>query len=193
MIRRMLLVLPVVAGVLLVGTLAGAQEYSADMVSREGNKVTNMKIYIAQDKFRMEMTGSIMIMRKDLNLTWMVMPSDEMYMENPINLALIQKMSRDFSDEIERVPMGIEVIDGQNAEKFKVSYMDNGNVKTVYQWLRDQVPVKVEAEDQSWSTEYHNIEIGPQPADLFEPPADYEKFSIPSMGDIMKNIGNMVP
>ena len=58
-----------------------------------------------------------------------------------------------------------------------------------YQWIKDgQIPVKVEAVDGSYSMEYKNISTGAQPAELFEVPADYEKMSMPSLGDMMPAI-----
>jgi hypothetical protein len=189
----MLSVLPVVACVLMMSGPARAQEFSADMVSREGNIVTNAKIFAAQDKFRMEMPDSVIIMRIDKGLTWMVMPAEKMYMENPIDQGLVPHVSETFSGETERVAMGTEAIDGENAEKFQVTFVENGKTETVYQWLRGPIVVKIEAIDQSWSTEYKNIVTGPQAADLFEPPADYEKMVMPSMGEMLKGLGNMMP
>jgi hypothetical protein len=92
-----------------------------------------------------------------------------------------------FDDEIERVAMGTEDVDGQPAEKFKVTYLEKGKNVSVYQWLRGgQIPVKVEAVDGSWGVEYKNLQAGPQSAELFEVPADYQKFSMPSLGDMMR-------
>ena len=193
MIKKLLSVIPAVAFVLSVSAFAGAQEFSADMVSREGNEVTNAKIYVGHERVRMEMSDSIMIMLLDKKITWIIMPSDEMYMEQSFDPSLMPKVSTEFDGETGRVPMGTEVVDGQTADKFKITYVDNGKTVSAYQWLRGQIPVKTEAEDQSWSTEYKNIEIATQPADLFEPPADYKKFDMPSMGDMFKDMGNMIP
>ena len=171
---------------------AGAQEFSADMVSRTGKETTNAKIYVAKDKVRMEMPESVMIIRRDKNVTWMLMPTDKMYMENPVDMSSAPKVARDFEGETERVAMGTDTVDGAPAEKFKVTYIEKGKSVSVYQWLRGQFPVKVEALDGTWGTEYKNLETGPQPADLFEPPADYEKFSMPGLGDMMKGFSGMM-
>lgn len=174
---------------------AGAQEFSADMVSRTGKETMTARISVAQDKIRMEMPESIMIVRRDKNVSWVVMPAEKMYMEQPINMSSAPKVAKNFDGEIERVVMWPEAVDGQPAEKFKVTYVENGKNVSVYQWLRPaaaglrdgQIPVKIEAVDGTWSMEYKNLQTGPQPADLFEPPAGYEKFDMPGM-DAMMNL-----
>ncbi|OGX37228.1 MAG: hypothetical protein A3D87_09435, partial [Omnitrophica WOR_2 bacterium RIFCSPHIGHO2_02_FULL_50_17] len=171
---------------------AGAQEFSADMVSRTGKEIVNAKIYAAKDKVRMEMPESVMIIRRDKNLTWMLMPVDKMYMEQLVNMSSAPKVAKEFEGETERVAMGAEPVDGASADKFKVTYTEKGKSVSVYQWLRaGQIPVKVEAVDGSWGMEYKNLKTGPQPANLFEPPADYEKFAMPGLGDMMKDFGGL--
>lgn len=192
--KKMLKVLSVgFVFMLLLVVRAGAQEFSAEMISRTGKETVNAKIFVAQDKVRMEMPESVMIVRRDKNLSWMLMPADKMYMEHPVDMSSSPKVAKNFDGEIERVAMGTEAVDGQPAEKFKVTYPEKGKNVSVYQWLRGgQIPVKVEAVDGSWSMEYKNLETGPQPADLFEPPADYEKFAMPGLGEMMKGLGGMI-
>ena len=178
---------------LFVSVRAGAQEFSADMVSSDGKQTVNARIYVAPQKVRMEMPENTMIIRRDKGLSWILMPSDKMYMEQPINMSSAPKVSKDFDGEIERVAMGTETVDGAPAEKFKVTYTEKGKNVSVYQWLRDGViPVKIEAVDGTWSMEYKNLKTGPQPGELFEPPAGYEKFGMPDMGDMMKGLGDMM-
>jgi len=189
--RKMLVVGAMVGfGALLAAGGAEAQEFSAEMVSREGKEIVNAKIYVAKDKVRMEMPESVMIIRRDKDLSWMLMPADKMYMEQPVNMSSAPKVVKEFDGEIERVAMGTVAVDGAPAEKFQVTYMEKKKKVSVYQWLRaGQFPVKVEAVDGSWGFEYKNLETGPQPADLFEPPADYQKFAMPGLGDMMKGLG----
>ena len=166
-------------------SLAAAQEFSADMVNRIGNQTTQAKIYAAQDKIRMDMKEGAMIIRMDKGVSWMLMPSEKMYMENPIDMSRVPKASKGFKDEIERTSLGVETIDGKQAEKFKVTYTENGKPMSVYQWIVNQeIPVKVEAVDGSFSMEYKNVSLGAQPDDLFEVPSGYTKMSMPSLGDM---------
>lgn len=191
MVRKMLSV-GVGLGIfmLLAAGWARAQEFSADMTSYSKKETTNAKIYVARGKMRMEMAESVMIIRPDKNLSWMLMPADKMYMERPVDMSASSNASKNFDNEIERVAMGTEDVDGQPAQKFKVTYVEKGKNVSVYQWLRGgQIPVKVEAVDGSWSTEFKNLTTGSQPGDLFEPPADYQKFAMPGLGDMMKGLG----
>ena len=177
----------VFVSMLLLTARAEAQEFSADMISREGKEIVNARIYAAKDKVRMEMPESVMIVRRDKNLSWMVMPADKMYMEHPVDMSSSPKVAANFDNETERVAMGAEDVDGQPAEKFKVTYLEKGKNVSVYQWLRGgQIPVKVEAVDGSWGVEYKNLQTGPQSAEFFEVPADYQKFSMPGLGDMMR-------
>ncbi len=164
-------------------SLAYAQEYAADMVSTIDNKTTQSKIYVSSDKIRMDMPEGAMIIRIDKGVSWMLMPSEKMYMENRIDMSRVPKTSKDLGAEIERTSLGMETVNGQPAEKFKVTYRDNGKTESAYQWLvNSTIHVKIEAVDGSWSMEYRNLSLGAQPADLFEIPAGYEKMTIPSFG-----------
>ncbi len=166
--------------------IASAQEFSADMESRLGNETTKAKIYVAQEKVRMEMAESVMIIRNDQKVMFMVMPPEKMYMENLIDIARAPKVQKSFDNELERVSLGKETVNDQETEKFKVAYTENGKKVEVYQWLKDGViPVKVEALDGSFSTDYKNLQVGVQPASLFEPPEDYTKMEMPNLNNLL--------
>lgn len=160
---------------------AKAQEFSADMVSRTGKETFSAKIYVSGQKSRTETPENIIITRMDKNISYMVMPTEKMYMEHPIDVRMAPKASKEFAGETERQSLGKETVNGQSAEKFKVTYTENGKQESLYQWITDaQIPIKTEAVDGSWSMEYQNLKVAAQPADLFEPPADYQKMSMPS-------------
>jgi len=159
-------------------------DFSADIISSSPQGTVNMKMYSTAGKSRMEMPGNIMIIRQDLHVMWMVMPAQNMYMEQPIDPAMLAKTSRVMPGEIERAPMGNELIDGKTTQKFKITYETAGRRETLYQWIgANEMPVRVQAVDGSWTVDYKNISTGHQPDSLFEPPAGYQKMAIPSMGD----------
>ena len=162
-------------------------EFSADMLMRSEGHEMQSKTFISGDKIRSESMGQITIIRKDLNVMWMVMPQQNMYMENQIDLNTLARTSSMVSGEIERLPLGQETIDGQAADKFKVTYNAGQGPTTMLQWVGERhVPVKMQAEDGSWSVDYKNIQFGPQPASLFEIPEGYQKMQMPNMADLMK-------
>lgn len=171
-------------------THATAHEFSTDVIHKIGKEIFNAKIYVSDKKIRTEMNGSIIITRMDKNVTYVFLPEQKMYSEHPTDLKTVPKIPEKFDREIERQFLGKEMIDGKSVKKFKVTYEEtyiHGPEKeSVYQWLIDsKIPIKIEAVDGSWGMEYKNLKIGKQPADLFEPPAGYEKMSMPSMGDMM--------
>ena len=171
---------------LLGGSQASAQEFSADMVNRVGKQTMTGKIYVSHDKVRMDMAESIMIIRSDKKITYMVMPSQKMYMEHPIDLSKAPKVAKALVGEIERVSLGKENVNGYDTEKFKVTYKENKKEISVYQWIKDgQFPIKVEAVDGSFSTEYKNLKVGSPSADLFEPPSGYTKMEMPNVKSLM--------
>jgi hypothetical protein len=56
----------------------------------------------------------------------------------------------------------------------------------------------MEAVDGSWSVEYKNVSLGPQPDSLFEVPEGFQKATMPSFGsgsgmpsldDVMSQVG----
>jgi len=156
------------------------QEFSADMVSRSGRQIVQAKFYVSGDKMRTEMPGNVVIMRLDKNLTWIIMLQQRMYMEQALKPKDLPKTSKELGGEIERVSLGMDTVGGKPAEKFKVVYVENSARLVVYQWIRDsKFPVKIEAENGSWSVEYKNLFVGPQPAALFELPPGLQKLSMP--------------
>lgn len=162
--------------------------FSADMVMTSGGQTMQSKVYVSEGKMRMEMGPNIVISRPDKNVSWMLMPEQQTYMENPIDRRVRAQTSREVQGEIERVKEGTEEITGKTAEKFKVTYVDNGKQTSIYQYIAAdlEIPLKIKAVDGSWSMEYQNISMEEQPASLFEVPAGYQKFAMPDMADVMR-------
>ena len=177
-----------ILAIFLVGGLAPSvwaesmPSFSADMVSQGGGQSIRGKIYITQNKMRMEMAQATMIMRHDRHVSWTLMPNQRMYMEQPMDPTMVAQFGAMSPGETERVSLGTETVGGQPAEKFRVTYTVGGMTQTAFQWMgRQGIPLKVAATDGAWSVEYRNVRVGPQPDSLFEIPPGYQKFSVPSM------------
>lgn len=161
-------------------------EFSADMVSVANGQQFEAKLYVGKDKVRVEMPENIIITRMDRRVSYMIMPSQGMYMENPIDQSKLMKTSKEVEGELERVPLGNELVNGQMAQKFKVTYRDGEGQSTMYQWIGDSdIPVKMQALDGSWSMEYKNIKKGAPNDSLFEVPSGLKKFEMPNMANMM--------
>ena len=165
---------------------AGPREYSADMAMRSAEGTMNGKIYVSGQLMRYEMGPAITITRLDRQVSYVLMPEQKMYMQQPMDPSAGARAGVEPEGDVTREPLGPETFDGQSVEKVKVTSSDANGTTTVYQWLDgDSFPVKVEAEDGSWSVEYRNKQVGSQPADLFEVPSDYQAFAMPDLGQIM--------
>jgi hypothetical protein len=166
------------------------ENYSADMVMTGEGRATQAKVFISDKKTRMEMMGNTIITRMDLGVSWVIMASENMYMEQPIDPKMALQTGGDASSEVERISLGADFVNKQPAEKFKVTYSSSRGNEAVYQWMAggSMIPVKIASIDGSWTVEYRNINTAPQPASLFEVPAGYQKFSMPNMGQMMQTM-----
>jgi hypothetical protein len=173
-------------------TVALAEDFSADIINTTKGKIFKGKIFISKDKTRMETPESITITRMDKKLVWILMPKDKKYMEQPFDPGKAVGTQEKVSGEIERKLIGKEMIDGKMTNKYQIVYNQNGRKETLFQWFAPglQMPIKIVANDNSWTMEYKNIKKAKQPDSLFEVPAGYQKFSYqkPSMKDIFKGL-----
>ena len=171
-----------------------ALELSADMVSKAGKgKESSSKVYMKENKFRMEMKGanSYSIVRPDKNVMWMVTPGQKMYMEMKVDPKQNPKVEEKVKGEISRKLVGSETIDGHPTKKYEVTYKETNKEQKVYQWFATDIKfgIKTAAIDGSWSTEYRNIKMSNQPDSLFEVPAGYQKMNMPNV----PGMGGMMP
>ena len=167
----------------LVSLNAFAMEFSADVVNKARGMVKSSKIYIKNNKFRMEdkESGMINIVRQDLNKSWMIMPGQKTYMEVKIDPSVLPREK--MKGELDRKLVGQETIDGHPCKKYAISYSEGKSILKSYQWIATDInfPIKAAALDGSWSMEYKNIRIGPQADNQFELPAGYQKMTMPDM------------
>ncbi len=173
-----------------------AADFSADVITSAPGGSVAAKIYVSGDKSRMEAAGVITISRMDKKVVWMLMPSQNMYMEQPINLHAAASVQEKVEGEIERKAEGAETVNGVKTTKYRITAEMQGRRESIYQWVDESIkfPIKTAAVDGSWSTEFKNISQAQQPAQLFEIPAGYIKMPVamPDMSALMNkaNEGN---
>lgn len=177
--------------VLSIAGVAQALDFSADMVSTARGQRMSGKIFVADDKIRMDMAGNVTITRMDKQVVWILMPQQLLYMEQAFDPEMVAGATEKMPGEIERSALGPGTVDGRAATKYRITYASREGRATVIQWVdkASSIPVKTEAEDGSWAMEYRNLKTGPQDAPLFEIPAGYTKFTVPNMADIMRAAG----
>jgi len=163
-----------------------AKQYSADMVitSSAGQAITS-KIYTDSGKIRTEMSTSgmqvVSIIRPDQQKMYSVMVAQKMVMEMPYDPEKMKKqMAAASGPEGKFELVGPDPVDGVACTKYKVT---TGDGKVMFYWIdtAQKAPVKMAAEDGSFSMLWKNYKAGPQDAALFEPPADYQKMTMPSI------------
>ena len=167
------------------------KQYSADEVltPKQGAPLT-MKEYTDNGKVRTEMSMHgmqvIAIIRPDQLKSYSIIPAQKIVMVNPydpakVNIASHPTPGVDAKFEV----VGTDVVDGVACTKYKVtSTKDN---KVFFWWINaaTNVPVKMMAEDGSFSLVWTNYKAGPQDPSLFEPPADYQVMTPPSASGMM--------
>ena len=191
MIRKIFQILIILwAGFAASAIAAEQREFSADVVTQAGGQTVSGRMYISKDKMRYEMPQAVTITRLDRQVSYVLMPAEKMVMEHPLDRLAAAKTGIKSESEIERVLMGKEILDGRSTDKFRVTYKDPRGSTTVFQWLdANGIPAKVEAPDGSWSVEYKNVNAGSQPDSLFEVPAGYQTFTMPSMSAAHQGMG----
>ena len=149
----------------------------------------NGKVFSAKDKERAEMTmagmQSVMILRRDKQVGWMLMPAQKMYMT--MDFAKAQQQSGAApNDQVEITEVGTETIEGFSATKYKMLMKDGSGGGFI--WVTDQgIPVKMDVlsksggEKSRMTITLKNLKVGAQDAQAFELPGGYT--AMPSMGN----------
>jgi hypothetical protein len=165
-------------------------EYSADRVMETSAGTFNGKVYATKDKERSETSmgsmQSVMILRRDRQLGWMLMPSHKMYQTMDFAKAQAQSGAAP-DDQVEITEVGSESIEGFQAKKFKMLMKDG--TAGGFIWITEHgIPVKMDmlsksgGEKSRMTVTLKNLKVGPQDAQLFELPSGYT--AMPSMGSL---------
>lgn len=188
-----------VTGLFLVGSAAANQgpkvEYSADSYMETSDGITQGTVYVAHGKERREYVQdgekTVMILRHDKKVIWMLQPEDKTYME--------QKMPKggrkdDLSAyKIEQTVVGPETINGVSTTKSKIIMIGpKGDKLGGFYWKsKEGIVVKTDAiavdkkSKERIKSELTNLKVGKQNPSLFEIPAGYEKMDMGSLGKMM--------
>ena len=163
-----------------LGGVAAAQGFSADVVTYYGQETMKGKIFATYNKMRLESGGTISITRQDKKLVWLLMPTEKMYMEQSIRLQNLIPGTDLSADEMERTLLGSEMVNSYQTQKYRVTLKIDRQKQTVLEWLAADsgLPVKMATEDGKWVQEYRNVVTGDPDPGLFEIPANYTKFGM---------------
>jgi hypothetical protein len=169
-------------------------EYSADATIQNEEGTIQQRVYATPTKERKEMLtgagdGAVQIFRYDTKIMWMLMPSENMYME----YAMGQKVQGQGSDAsqwtYEDTVMGEETLNGVRVTKYKtIATSTDGKKYGGFSWrTREGINVKQDLlykegnEKKRMLTELKNVMIGRQDPALFEIPEGFMKFDMAGM------------
>lgn len=156
--------------------------YSADRtIESEAGTMTG-KVYATRGMERQEtsMRGmeTVMILRHDKQMGYMLMPAQRMYQE--LDFATAQKQSgSQAADQVDITQVGAETIEGQSTTKYKM-LMKDGSAGGFIWITSDGIAIKMDMVSKSGSDKsrmtftLRNLKIGAQDPQLFEVPGDYK-------------------
>jgi len=174
----------------LAGTRALAQSvfrpFSADQIHIVGRRTTTGKVFAMESAIRIESEEkgktSVTIMRLDRKVMWILQPDQKTYMEmGNIGSSVAEMAATLQGAKIQRDLLGSEQVGAYHCDKYRVQVTYEGKVYTSIEWDAkelDGFAVKKQGEKGEWSTEYQNVQLGPQEASLFEIPNGYQKLDI---------------
>ncbi|HEU4627482.1 MAG TPA: DUF4412 domain-containing protein [Steroidobacteraceae bacterium] len=162
--------------------------YSADrIIETEAGTITG-KVYAARGMERQESTMSgmstILILRHDKQVGYMLMPAQHMYQQ--LDFAQAKKQAgAQAADQVDITEVGHETIEGLPTTKYKAVMKDGSGGG--FMWITsDGIAIKMDMLSKSeraktrMTLTLKNVQIGAQDPQLFEVPADYKalpKFS----------------
>jgi hypothetical protein len=179
----------------LVSPLAAQQppQFRADVV-QTGDEPFTGTFYMGASKIRIEGTSNgeevVIIIDQGANNMLVLMPAERMYMQMDLGSAPFSAPSADFFDPANPCAsgevtdcenLGTENVNGRSTRKWAYTTMDGDRYTS---WIATDLrfPVRTLEEDGTQS-DFTNVQMGAQPASLFEPPAGYTAMAgIPGFG-----------
>jgi hypothetical protein len=188
----------IVAVLLAAGTALAQNEFSADIVSHSDKTNRMTKVYFGKDKVRFDSAqgagqGAIILNFATQNYLVLI-PTQHMYMEMPAQAMENRGMFSFFkAGDVENAcsdwlnlamnkggscrKLGSETVNGRKTVKYEGT---NAKGESGTLWLDSEVRFPIKWENKNGAGELKNIQEGPQPASLFEPPADYKRMQLPN-------------
>ena len=154
-----------------------ALDFSADRIVKSGKSVVTAHVNAKDDRWRFEFAqpqggASIIIVRVDLQSSWLILSRRRQYLELPIadehRLAVNEKMEGELSREF----VGDQILNGYPTELFDVTVAAGGESRQYYQWVTkvQRFPVQTVSKQGTWSEEFRHLIFTGQSPFLFELP-----------------------
>jgi len=174
----------------LISSTALAQ-FTADMVTTEGDISKTSKFYVENPFYRMDMEEGgqkmFVVVNNETKTTRVFMPSEKMYME--MKSDDMKSLSNDVfqslevqKEKYETKLVGKETVNGYDCEKYQV-IIDGSPVSSYWQSPEIEYPIKVvSGQNQNMVMELKNIEKGDVDDAMFKVPAGFTKMEMPMPG-----------
>ena len=168
-----------------------AVAYSADRVIETEAGTFNGRVYASAGKERTEIEAggmqSVMILRSDKELAWMLMPAQRMYQEMDFAQARQQAGSAP-ADEVTITEEGADTVEGLATTKYKL-LMKDGSAGGFMWFTAEGIAVKMDlltkegGRKSRMTMTLRNLDLGEVDPQLFELPAGYKSMpSLPGFG-----------
>jgi len=157
-----------------------SEPYSADLVTITGGRRSISKVYVGDSRLRTEATtGKVQIVtitRLDEKIVYVLLPVLKLFVEKPLveEDGILAYVS---DPNAKREFVGTETVKDQSCDKYKM--MVRGQV--FYVWINksSHTPLMMFSPETKTQIEWTNVQVGPQPVELFKPPGDFQKFTTP--------------
>ena len=130
--------------------------------------------------------STVMILRTDRKLGWMLMPGQKMYQEMDLTQAA-QQAGSVAPEKVDLEVVGEETVSGLTATKYK--FVSKDRDAGGYLWYTaDGIPVKMDVVSKSgrkssrMTVTLEDLQVGPQEASLFELPPGFSR--LPGAGSL---------
>jgi hypothetical protein len=162
-------------------------EFSAKMVLREHGQDVLGRIFVKDGKMRQEFLDergqTITIVRRDKHRVWVIMPSENTYVEMPLGLHLPGQFLQIPPEAISKRQVCSEEWGGYQVDRIEVTLRGGplGTTRQTY-WVAPKLglPIKTVTADRQYSLEYRDIQEKKLEDRLFEVPPGYRRSPSPS-------------
>ena len=159
-------------------------EFSAKMVLTQQGQTMPGKIYVKDKKMRQDFLDdrghTITIVRRDKNRVWVIMPSENTYVDMPLGLHLPGQFLQIPPEAVSKRQVGTEEMGGYQVDRIEVTLWGGpqGITRQTF-WVAPKLglPIKTVSADRQYSIEYRDIRENKLEDRLFEVPAGCQRIA----------------
>ncbi|MBL8290870.1 MAG: hypothetical protein JNN08_03485 [Bryobacterales bacterium] len=164
---------------------APPKDLSADMVVlSDGRTMDTSKIFVSGARSRMEssrMGGFTSIVRRDRGVVWMLYAARKQYTERPLDAkTAAQDPASEPPGLLSKEKIGVDSVGVHPCTVYRMKVAaPGGRQLTTTACVSESLGLSLRSEVAGIVSELRNIQLGPQPANLFEIPSGYQLTTAP--------------